>query len=138
MSKEKEPASGAPACRVLWLVTRKRLFGTLKGLCANCGCLSRPAGGAIVQFTGETGAFYFRSQLLLLFRQVSEQPSHHQQIHRTHKQMFGLKLDHIDSQLGPVVAEEAASHQGKESLVYGNALQPKQNHGGSDSAYCLS
>jgi len=44
------------------------------------------------------------------FREVAEQPSHHQQIHRTHKQMFGFKLDHIDSQLGPMVAEEEAFH----------------------------
>ncbi len=36
-----------------------------------------------------------------------------------------------------MMAEEEVFHRRKESLVYGNALQPEQNHGGSGSADCL-
>src|ERR1700745_641694 len=88
-----------------------------------------------MQVTRKAGTFYFRSQLRLLFRQVPEQPSHHQKRHAAHKQMLGFKLDHIESQLVPMVAVEEVFNWRYKSQIYGTALQPEQNHRGGLSPY---
>jgi len=90
-----------------------------------------------MQVTRKTGAFYFRSQLPLPFRQVPKQPPHHQKRHAAHKQMLWFKLDHIESQLVPIVAVNEVFNWRYKSQIYGTALQPEQNHRGGRSPYCL-
>ncbi len=71
---------------------------------------------------------FFRTQLFLLFRQVTQQQAHHQQINREHEKALGLKIRRLHSQTGQVVTRQQAVHPAKETHVKRQALQPQQGN----------